>query len=127
MATTDAMSIREHESAEAQARPTPRAADTPDVTAGTSDEAWRHLLDRLNHQSVHRHFDAYADVDWDSPPMRLDPTDPRWELPSDDPLGATSWYRELPSGTRARLGCELVASKMKIGLIFESVLTRLNS
>jgi hypothetical protein len=30
----------------------------------------------------------------------------------------------LPAATRARLGCELVASKMKIGLVFESVLKR---
>jgi P-aminobenzoate N-oxygenase AurF len=122
MATTDATSIREHESTEPRA--TPQGADSPEVTAGTSDEAWRYLLDRLNHQSVHRHFDAYADVDWDSPSMRLDPTDPRWELAADDPLGATTWYQALPAPARARLGCELVASKMKIGLIFERILKR---
>ena len=64
------------------------------------------------------------DIDWDSPQLALDPEDPRWELPADDPLGATSWYRQLPGATRARLGCDLVASKMKLGLIFESVLKR---
>jgi hypothetical protein len=88
------------------------------------DQAWLSLLDRLCRQSVTRHFDAYADIDWDSPQMALDPADPRWELPADDPLSGTSWYRELPAGTRARLGCELVASKMKIGLVFERVLKR---
>jgi hypothetical protein len=122
MASTDAMSIRAHENPEASA--TPQAADAPEATASTSDEAWRLLLDRLNHQSVHRHFDAYADVDWDSASVRLDPTDPRWELPADDPLGATTWYQGLPGAARARLGCELVASKMKIGLIFERILKR---
>jgi hypothetical protein len=89
-----------------------------------ADQAWLSLLDRLNRQSVTKHFDAYADIDWDSPELALDPEDPRWELPGDDPLGGTAWYRGLPAATRARLGCELVASKMKIGLVFESVLKR---
>jgi hypothetical protein len=104
--------------------------ETPDIlapeadAANASDRAWLSLLDRLNHQSVHRHFDAYADVDWDSPELALDPEDPRWELSGDDPLGQTSWYRQLPASTRARIGCDLIASKMKIGLIFESILKR---
>ena len=101
---------------------------TPDITdrraTNDPDQAWLSLLDRLNHQSLTRHFNAYTDVDWDSPQMALDPEDPRFELAEDDPLGATTWYRELPAATRARLGCELIASKMKIGLIFESVLKR---
>jgi hypothetical protein len=96
----------------------------PEAAANRSDQAWLSLLDRLNRQSVNRHFDAYADIDWDSPQMSLDSEDPRWELAADDPLGATTWYRELPAATRARLGCELVASKMKIGLVFESILKR---
>jgi hypothetical protein len=101
---------------------------TPDVAARDTtpapDEAWLSLLERLNRQSLTKHFNAYTDVDWDSPDMALDPEDPRWELRGDDPLGATAWYRSLPPATRARLGCEVIASKMKIGLIFESVLKR---
>src|SRR3954466_12117288 len=89
-----------------------------------SDAAWLSLLDRLNRLSVTKHFDAYADVDWDSPSLALDAADPRWELSPDDPLGATEWYRSLPPPARARLGCELVASKMKIGLVFENILKR---
>lgn len=88
------------------------------------DEQWRSMVDRLNRLSVTRHFEAYADVDWDAPEMALDPEDPRWELPGADTLGATRWYRDLPLETRARIGCDLVASKMKIGLEFESVLKR---
>jgi hypothetical protein len=101
-------------------------ADTarPEAGANASDRAWLSLLGRLSRQSVSRHFDAYADIDWDSPDMALDPEDPRWELAADDPLGGTAWYRDLPAAKRARLGCELVASKMKIGLVFESVLKR---
>ena len=96
----------------------------PEAGANASDRAWLSLLGRLSRQSVSRHFDAYADIDWDSPDMALDPEDPRWELAADDPLGGTAWYRDLPAATRARLGCELVASKMKTGLVFESVLKR---
>jgi hypothetical protein len=82
------------------------------------------LLARLSHQSVVKHFDAYADVDWDAPELAIDGGDPRWELSIDDPLGATAWYRALPQPARARLGLDLVASKMKTGLEFESVLKR---
>ena len=93
---------------------------SPDVT---SDAGWSALLDRLNDLSVTKHFDAYADIDWDSPELALDPEDPRWEL-LDDPLTQTDWYRALPATTKARLGCEVTASKMRLGLEFESVLKR---
>src|SRR6476619_7791445 len=86
-------------------------------------DRWLKLLDRLNDLSITKHFDAYVDVPWDDPAYALDPTDPRFELdPEFDPLGATAWYQSLPADKRARLGCEMVASKMKLGLIFESIL-----
>jgi len=85
---------------------------------------YQHLLRRLSHQSVVKHFDAYADIDWDADEHRIDPEDPRWELGSDDVLGATAWYRAQPQATRARLGLHLVATKMKIGTQFENVLQR---
>src|SRR3954453_23418890 len=88
-------------------------------SVGLDDAAWLSLLDRLNGLSVTKHFDAYGDIAWDDPALVLDPTDPRWELRTDDPLGATEWYRSLPQPDRAQLACEIVASKMKIGLIFE--------
>src|SRR5207249_2089311 len=82
------------------------------------------LLRRLSHQSVVKHFDAYADIDWDADEYRIDPEDPRWELGSDDVLGATAWYRAQPQAARACLGLHLVATKMKIGTQFENVLQR---
>src|SRR5438093_991830 len=85
---------------------------------------YQHLLRRLSHQSVVKHFDAYADIDWDADEYRIDPEDPRWELGSDDVLGATAWYRAQPQAARARLGLHLVATKMKIGTQFENVLQR---
>ena len=88
------------------------------------DAAYVKLLQRLSHQSVVKHFDAYADVDWDAPEMRIDPGDPRWELDGDDPLGATAWYQAQPQPVRAGIGLHLFATFMKIGLQFESVLKR---
>ena len=54
-----------------------------------ASERFAELVARLSRQSVAKHFDAYVDVDWDNPDWAIDPTDPRWELPPDSPLGAT--------------------------------------
>jgi hypothetical protein len=105
----------------------------PDLAADLGDEheqqldghdpdPYAALLSRLSSQSVLRHFDAYADIAWDAPEMAIDPTDPRWELHPDDPLGATAWYRSRPQPTRARIGLDSAVSKMKLGLEFEAVL-----
>lgn len=82
------------------------------------------LIGRLSRQSVVKHFDAYADVDWDHPDHAIDPTDPRWAMPPDSPLGATDWYRSLPEETRARMGLHWIASNMLTGLRFENILKR---
>ena len=48
---------------------------------GSLDDAqYAALIDRLSRQSVLKHYDAFADIDWDSPEMRIDPDDPRWDL-----------------------------------------------
>src|SRR2546425_1536709 len=96
---------------------------TPRETRSRAKEPYAALLGRLSHQSVVKHFDAYADVDWEAAEHRIDPEDPRWEL-GDDTLADTAWYRALPAGTRARLGLHLIATKMKIGAQFENVLQR---
>ena len=85
-------------------------------------ESYQALLARLSRLSVTKHFDAYADVDWDAPELRVDPEDARWECQPDTPLGATAWYRALPPATRARLGLHLIATQVKIGLEFERAL-----
>jgi hypothetical protein len=88
------------------------------------DDRFTELLRRLSHQSVVKHFDAYADVDWDHPDNAIDPRDPRWELDSGSGLAGTDWYRSLPAETRARIGLHGIASNMKAGLQFENVLKR---
>ncbi|MBV8162371.1 MAG: diiron oxygenase, partial [Acidimicrobiia bacterium] len=87
-----------------------------------SGDAYGTLIARLSHQSVVKHFDAYADVPWDDPEFRIDPDDPRWELSADDPLGGTDWYKAQPAAVRARIGLDGIVSAMKTGLQFESVL-----
>jgi len=88
----------------------------------TRSESYPALLARLSRLSVVKHFDAYADVDWDRPEHAIVQTDPRFELEADHPLGATAWYRALGQGTRARLGLHLIATQVKLGLEFERTL-----
>jgi hypothetical protein len=88
------------------------------------DDNYRGLIERLSRQSVDKHFDAYADIAWDDPEMRIDPTDPRWEAFHDDPVGELDWYKALSPDERARIGLHRVVTAMKIGVQFESVLKR---
>jgi len=90
----------------------------------TRNDAYLNLIRRLSHQSVVKHFDAYADIDWDNPEFRIAPDDLRWQLDADDTLGGAEWYRAQPDGVRARIGLHMVASFMKVGVIFENVLKR---
>ncbi|HEX2675699.1 MAG TPA: diiron oxygenase [Polyangiales bacterium] len=87
-------------------------------------ESYVELVQRLSVQSVKKHFDAYADVAWDAPEMAIDPHDPRWELPADSSLGGSDWYKAQPASIRAEIGLHTVASAMKVGVVFESVLKR---
>lgn len=98
--------------------------EEPGADGPLADAAYRALVERLSRQSVAKHYDAYLDVAWDDPAYALVQSDPRWELPADDPLGATAWYRALPQPVRARFGMELIASFAKIGSQFENVLQR---
>jgi len=94
------------------------------VTMTMTRSTYEETVRRLSRQSVTKHFDAYADVDWDAPDMAVDPDDARFELPAVDPLGATNWYRSLPAETRTRIGLHRIAAAMKVGKEFESVLKR---
>jgi hypothetical protein len=96
----------------------------PDVEHEQHGDRFAELLARLSRQSVEKHFDAYADITWDDPDFAIDPTDPRWELDADAPLGATEWYRSLDPETRSRIGLHLIVSNMKSGLQFENILER---
>ncbi|HWP66340.1 MAG TPA: diiron oxygenase [Candidatus Limnocylindria bacterium] len=92
--------------------------------AALDDEHYAALLARLSHQSVVKHYDAFADIAWDAPEMRIDPDDSRWILSQDDPLGRTAWYRSQPPGVCSRIGLHMICTFMQIGIEFESVLQR---
>src|SRR4029078_3138329 len=80
------------------------------------------LVGTLTRQSVAKHYDAYADVDWDANP--ISPDDPRWELGPDEPLGASPWYHALPAKLSSRIGLHMLVCRMKTGWQFENVLSR---
>jgi len=88
----------------------------------TRTESYPALLARLSRLSVTKHFDAYADVDWDAPEHAIDVEDPCFEIGDDEPLGRTAWYRAQPPAIRARLGLHMIASQVKLGLEFERTL-----
>ncbi|MCK2217608.1 diiron oxygenase [Actinomadura sp. ATCC 31491] len=100
------------------------------VTARERDEqvagrsAYRAVIERLSKASVDKHWEPYRDIPWDDPDFRVDPADPRWELPEVDKLGGHPWYRSRPAETRAAIGLWRVATAMKIGLQFENLLKR---
>ena len=104
----------------------PRAQDAKRGRGGSSngDELFTSMVARLSRQSVSKHFDAYADVDWDSSEMAIRPDDPRFSLWSADPLAATDWYRSQPPQIRSRVALHRVAAAMRIGWEFENVLQR---
>jgi hypothetical protein len=89
-----------------------------------TNDTFRTTVERLSRQSVDKHFDAYADVDWDGPDMAVRPDDPRFALWGFDPVGHSDWYAALPAGERSRLGLHRVATAMRLGWEFENVLQR---
>ncbi|QYC43697.1 P-aminobenzoate N-oxygenase AurF [Nonomuraea coxensis DSM 45129] len=100
------------------------------ITARETDEqvtgrtAYRAVIERLSKASVDKHWEPYRDIPWDDPGYRVDPADPRWELPGVDKLGGHPWYLARPPETRAAIGLWRVATAMKIGLQFENLLKR---
>jgi hypothetical protein len=82
------------------------------------------LIASLSRKSVHKHFDAYADVDWDAPANQVRADDPRWILTPQHALGATLWYQSLTALTQAQIGLHLVTHQLKTGVFFENVLSR---
>ena len=108
------------EAAEASLLP----SEIPQIERRRKQESYEELIKRLSVQSVRKHYDAYADIAWDSPELEIKRDDPRWELAADDTLGATAWYRAQPPAVRAEIGLYAIAASMKMGVVFESVLKR---
>ena len=94
------------------------------MTATRTNDDFSVMVGRLNKLSVERHFDAYADIDWDNPEHAVDPTDSRYELTGMDPLRHTDWYAALSPEERAAVGAFRWAACMKTGWHFENLLQR---
>ena len=90
----------------------------------TASDEFTVMVGRLNKLSVERHFDAYADIDWDDPANAVDLTDSRYELTGIDPLRHTDWYAAQPPDVRAAVGAYRWAACMKTGWHFENLLQR---
>ncbi|TYL45662.1 diiron oxygenase [Nocardioides sp. BGMRC 2183] len=85
-------------------------------------QSYDETLRTLSEASVHQHFDAFLDIDWDNPDYAIDPHDPRWVLPKADVLGRTEWYQSLPQAEQIRIGLYRQANVTKVGLQFEQIL-----
>ncbi|TIC89357.1 diiron oxygenase [Nocardioides sp. GY 10113] len=84
--------------------------------------SYEDTLRMLSEASVHQHFDAFLDIDWDNPEYAVHADDPRWVLPVADVLGRTEWYRSLPLEEQIRIGLYRQANVTKVGLQFEQIL-----
>ncbi len=85
-------------------------------------QSYDQRLRTLSEASVHQHFDAFLDIDWDHPDFAVDPTDERWILPEADVLGRHPWYKSLPKDEQIRVGLYRQANVTKVGLQFEQIL-----
>ena len=88
----------------------------------TASPSYDDVLLTLSEGSVHTHFDAFEDIEWDSPEFAIDLTDPRWVLPQVDPIGKQRWYQDLPLERQVAIGIWRQANVMKVGLQFENLL-----
>ena len=88
-----------------------------------ADAAYAEVLRLLSEGSVHRHFEPYVDIAWDSPDFAVPADDKRWILPPEaDPLGRHPWYLALPDEQKIAIGMWRQANVAKVGLQFETIL-----
>ena len=90
----------------------------------TIEQTYDEALKTLSEGSVRLSFDAFEDIDWDSPASVIDPTDDCWILPTAHPLGGHAWYQGLSEERQKEIGLWMIAQMMKVGLEFENLLIR---
>ena len=81
-------------------------------------------VDRLSRLSLDADPSALGSIDWESPELRVSSQMSGWALPSTHPIGATSWYRSLPSSEQQLVGLHQVATACKVGVQLENILQR---
>ncbi len=88
-------------------------------------EQYNETLQLLSEGSVHKHFDPYVDIDWESPEFAVTAGDRRWILAAKtDPIGGHPWYQALPEEKQIAIGMWRQANVAKVGLQFENILIR---
>ena len=96
-----------------------------DKRGEVSDDSYNETLRLLSEGSVHKHFDPYLDIDWDSAEFAVVANDRRWILPAEtDPLGAHPWYQSQSEARQIEIGMWRQANIAKVGLQFENILIR---
>lgn len=87
------------------------------------DDDYAQTLLALSEASVHKHFEPYVDIPWDSPEFKVLADDERWILsPTADPIGRHPWYQALPREKKIAIGMWRQANVAKVGLQFEQLL-----
>jgi hypothetical protein len=90
----------------------------------SDDMPYVEMLATLSAGSVRRHFNPYADIDWDAPKLSVSRNDPRWVLPATDPLGHHSWYKTQRPEKQIAIGVWREANIAKVAVHLESILVR---
>ena len=99
---------------------TQTAVATEPITE-TYDRRVRHLSEA----SVEKHWEAYADIDWDALAAESFHDDnTQWKLPKTDPLHSHPWYLAQSPETQAKIVKWRVVSHMRVGIEFENTLSR---
>lgn len=88
------------------------------------EQTYEEKLRTLSEGSVRVSFNAFKDVPWDDPAYAVIPNDPRWILPTVDPLGGHQWYLDLPQERQIEIGMARMANIAKVGWQFENVLIK---
>lgn len=98
---------------------------TISINPDAETEEYNETLRLLSEGSVHKHFDPYVDIDWESSKFEVTEGDRRWILPSKtDPIGGHDWYKALPEDEQIAIGMWRQANVAKVGLQFENILIR---
>lgn len=85
-------------------------------------QAYNDMLRDLSRASVDHHFEAFRDIDWESPDNAWSLDDDRLILTDADAIGAHPWYKSLPREEQIRVGAFRFAQIAKVGRQFEQVL-----
>jgi hypothetical protein len=87
-------------------------------------QTYEERLQTLSDGSVRINFNAFLDIPWDDPAYAIVPNDPRWILPTVDPLGGSEWYQSLPVDRQIEVGLARMANICKVGWQFENILIK---